>query len=208
MSNLGEVMSEDRKPPRMYPPAFPPEPPRPTPQRMTPATPAQPFPVEPLSATQASGPHARNDTERMLREYLQGWKQDQNEGNTIKTLREEVHDARLEMGQMRIDLNELSTEQRLMRLRMDRHGKAIRELRAKVFHNDEHEVDTDVHQVEDLKRHLQAKEAELRERRDSMTWWKRKKTDMFLAALGAIALLGIGAMGTLIWYIITMPKGK
>jgi chromosome segregation ATPase len=183
MPDLGEAMSSDR-----------PKPPRPT----TPGA----FPIEPPQ----TDVRARFDTERLLREYLKGWQQDQNEGNTIKQLREEVHDARLEMGQMRIDFTEMSTEQRLMRMRMDRHGKAIRELRAKVFHDEEREVDTDVHQVEDLKRHLAAREEELKERRDSVTWWKRKKYDLLFAVLGATAALGIGAIGTMIWYILTRVK--
>lgn len=185
MPYLGEVMSDDNpRRPRMTPPGgFPPEPPE-TNVRM------------------------RSETEKALREYLAFWQQDQNEGNTIKNLRSELHDTRLEMGQMQIDLKEVATEQRLVRLRLDRHGRDIRELKRIVYHRGEagDEVDTDVHQVEDLRRHLAEKEQEIRERRDSVTWWKRKRVDVIIAIGGAIAMLGITALGGVVWYVITHPS--
>ncbi len=131
-----------------------------------------------------------------LRAYLEDVARDKADGNTIANLRIELH-------QLRVDMNELSTEQRLMKLRLDRHGRDIREIKQRIEWGDESSADTGQHQVEDLRRHLAAKEAELAERKDSGMWWRRKKREWLVAALGALVMLTVGAFGTVTWFFIT-----
>lgn len=132
-----------------------------------------------------------------LRAYLEDAARDKAEGNTIANLRLEVH-------QLRADMNELSTEQRLMKLRIDRHGRDIREIKQRIDWGDgDHLADTGQHQVEDLRRHLAAKEAELQGHKDSGMWWRRKKREWIVAFLGAAAMLVLGAFGTVTWFFIT-----
>lgn len=131
-----------------------------------------------------------------LRAYLDDVARDKADGNTIANLRIELH-------QLRADMNELSTEQRLMKLRLDRHGRDIREIKQRIEWGDESHSDTGQHQVEDLRRHLAAKEAELSERKDSGMWWRRKKREWLVAALGALVMLTIGGFGTITWFFIT-----
>ncbi len=131
-----------------------------------------------------------------LRAYLEDVARDRADGNTIANLRIELH-------QLRNDMNELSTEQRLMKLRLDRHGRDIREIKQRIEWGDDGVGDTGQHQVEDLRRHLAAKEAELNERKDSGMWWRRKKREWLVAALGALVMLTIGGFGTITWFFIT-----
>jgi chromosome segregation ATPase len=131
-----------------------------------------------------------------LRAYLEDAARDKAEGNTIANLRLEVH-------QLRADMNELSTEQRLMKLRIDRHGRDIREIKQRIEWGDDSIGDTGQHQVEDLRRHLAAKEAELSARKDSGMWWRRKKREWLVAAVGAFVMLTLGGFGTITWFFIT-----
>lgn len=131
-----------------------------------------------------------------LRAYLEDVARDKADGNTIANLRIEIH-------QLRVDMNELSTEQRLMKLRLDRHGRDIREIKQRIEWGEESCADTGQHQIEDLRRHLAAREAELAERKDSGMWWRRKKREWLVAAAGALVMLTVGAFGTVTWFFIT-----
>lgn len=137
--------------------------------------------------------------DQLLKEFLETEARDRAEGNTIANLRLEVHQSRL-------DITELGAEVRMHRLRLDRHGKDLRELKAYVYQRED-DLDTGVHQVADLKRHLEAKESELRERRDSGIWWKQKKREWLVAGLGALVLAGIGGFGTIAWFIAQKALG-
>ncbi|RPH58001.1 MAG: hypothetical protein EHM89_13145 [Acidobacteria bacterium] len=107
----------------------------------------------------------------------------------------------MEMHERGRQLDELAAEQKLMRLRQDRHGKAIRDLKAKVFHTDPDE-DTGVHQLKDLREYVEKQEAENKDRRDSV-WWRRKRWEWVMAAGGfVLANLVLGTAG-LIWYLLT-----
>jgi uncharacterized protein (UPF0335 family) len=147
-------------------------------------------------------PHESTRLDEQLRRYLEEHERDKSEGNTIGNLRNEVRDVKVELHQTGIDVREVATEQRLMRLRLDRHGREIRALKEKVFHADPDEMDTGVHQVQDLKNHLAAKELELKERRDS-TWWRRSKIQWAVAAIAATLTMSIGGLGTVLWYVLT-----
>lgn len=135
-----------------------------------------------------------NELDARLRSYLLDVERDKHEGNTIANLRIELHSVRA-------DMHEIKTEQRLMKLRQDRHGRMIRELQERVNLNDGAEMDTGQHQIEDLRRHLEVKEAELSQHRNSSIWWRQKKREWLATALGAFAALLLGAFGTFIWWI-------
>lgn len=155
--------------------------------------------VHDLRAAAEGKPSTMSDPvlDRKLREFLDEHAEDKANGNTIANLRLEVH-------QIRNDMNELAAEQRVHRLRLDRHGKDIKALKEAVFNRTE-EIDTGVHQVEDLRRHLAEKEAELKERRDSV-WWQRQKVTWavgILAFVGTSTLLGLGGV---IWYLLTHAR--
>lgn len=136
----------------------------------------------------------------LLRDFLERERRDRDEGNTIANLRLELH-------QLQLDTNEIGAQVRVHGIRLDRHGRDIRALKQQVFQRVEDDIDTGVHQVEDLKRHLAAKEAELRDQRDSV-WWRRKRWEWAAAAVGAVMLLALGAVGTVLWTIITRGVGK
>lgn len=137
--------------------------------------------------------------DKLLRDFLEADARDRADGNTIANLRLEQH-------QLRNDMQEVVQEQRLMKLRLDRHGRDIREIKQRLdFGNDD--FDTGVHQVEDLKRHLAAKEAELRERRDSGIWWRRQKWQWAMAAVGAVAAGIVGGTATIAWHFLSRAFG-
>jgi hypothetical protein len=197
MSLAGETMSDDQnrpKPPRTGS----------TPKMMLPPT----FPKEPSTEQR---PKDRPALDEMLRNYLEEQAQEKADGNTIANVRLELH-------QVQIVQQEHGAEIQMLKLRADRHGKAIRELKNRVDATIDAgghsagfiEHDTGVHQVEDLKKHLAAKEEELKEfrqeRRDSVTWWRRKRTDVLIGVAGALAMLGITTVGGIIWYVITHPS--
>lgn len=144
----------------------------------------------------------RTTLDEQLWRYLQEVERDRAEGNTIRNLRNEISDVRLEVHQAGNELREVMTEQRLMRLRLDRHGKDIRDLKAKIYHSEGEELDTGAHQVEDLKRHLREKQAELKDRRDSV-WWRRQKIQWAAAIAGVAATTALGGIGTVLWYVLT-----
>jgi chromosome segregation ATPase len=135
--------------------------------------------------------------DQLLKEFLEADARDRADGNTIANLRLEVHQSRL-------DISELGAEVRMHRLRLDRHGKDLRELKAYVYQRED-EFDTGVHQVQDLKRHLAAKEEELRERRDSGIWWRRKKREWVVAGAGALLAGLVGIVG---WFLSHALGGK
>lgn len=133
-----------------------------------------------------------------LRSYLADQERDKAEGNTIANLRIELHSVRA-------DMHEIKTEQRLMKLRQDRHGRLIREIQERININDGAEMDTGQHQIEDLRRHLELKDEE---RRNSSIWWRQKKREWAVAAIGAMAVLFLGGMGTLAWWMFQKVAGK
>jgi hypothetical protein len=136
------------------------------------------------------------DLDAKLRAYLEEHARDREEGNTIANLRLGLH-------QLQLDVNEVAAEQKVMKLRLDRHGKDIRELKQHVYSRESDEFDTGVHQVEDLRRHLAEKQSELEERRRDSVWWKRKKAEWVVAALGAIAMAMLTGTGGAIWFFVT-----
>lgn len=123
------------------------------------------------------------ELDRKLQSFLEETERERAHGHTIANLRVEINS-------LRSDVQEVATEQRLQKLRLDRHGRDIRAIKQHLEWNDE-EMDTGQHQVVDLKRALAEKEAEIKARRDSGIWWKRQKWQWLIAALGAIALVGI-----------------
>ncbi len=192
---MGEVTMSDDKRPKM------------------PITPPTAFHIEPTTSERIRAGHPPGPgLDGLLREYLEKAKRDEHDGNTIAVLRQEVHetrvelqDTKLEVHETRREISEVSAEQRLMRLRLDRHGRDIRDLKAKVFHTDPEEHDTGVHQVNDLKRHLAELEHENKTHRDSV-WWRRTKIQWVAAAIGAVLLACVGGVGTILWYVVThMP---
>lgn len=189
-------MSDRPKPPRSAS----------TPRMMLPPT----FPKEPPTEQRPKDRPAPLDD--MLRRYLEEQEQEKADGNTIANVRLELH-------QMQIIQQEHGAEIQMLKLRADRHGRAIREIKTRLDQSVDAghgggvgfvEHDTGVHQVEDLKRHLALKEEELkqvqRDRHDSVTWWRRKRTDILIAVAGAVAMLGITTLGGVIWYVITHPS--
>ncbi len=108
-----------------------------------------------------------------LRAYLTAWQEDQSSGNTIANLRIEIH-------QLKIDVEELTTQNTMLRLRVDRHGREIRFIKQHLAIAGEDE-DTGQHQVEDLRRALAAREKELEKHEDDNLWWKRKTIGWFVA---------------------------
>lgn len=139
--------------------------------------------------------------DQQLRVFLEETERDRAEGNTIANLRLETH-------QLRTELREVATEQRLMKMRLDRHGRDIRELKTRLEWDGEEEMDTGQHQVDDLKRHLAVKEAELKDRRDSTIWWKRQKWQWLVGAIGALVMLVVAALGSVIWFLVQRSLGK
>lgn len=137
-----------------------------------------------------------------LRAFLDSFENDKAEGNTIANLRLEIH-------QVSLVQQEQGHEIQMLKLRQDRHGVAIRELRKRFesAHDIGVELDTGVHQVEDLRRHLAEKEAQIQERRDSGIWWQRKKREWAVAAAGALALATLGGFGTVVWFLMTKALG-
>lgn len=123
------------------------------------------------------------ELDRKLQSFLEETERERAHGHTIANLRVEINS-------LRSDVQEVATEQRLQKLRLDRHGRDIRAIKQHLEWSDE-EMDTGQHQVVDLKRALAEKEAEIKARRDSGIWWKRQKWQWLIAALGAIALVGI-----------------
>lgn len=123
------------------------------------------------------------ELDRKLQSFLEETERERRHGHTIANLR-------MEINSLRSDVQEVATEQRLQKLRLDRHGRDIHAIKRHLeWHDDD--MDTGQHQVADLQRALQQKENELKERRDSGIWWKRQKWQWLVAALGAIALVGI-----------------
>lgn len=146
-------------------------------------------------------PGSNHELDAKLRDYLLEQERDRAEGNTIANLRIEVH-------QVRSDMHEIKTEQRLMKLRQDRHGRLIREIQERINITDGAEMDTGQHQIEDLKRHLAIKEEEIKDHRNSSIWWRQKKREWAVAAVGALLMLTLGAVGTFMWWMFTKVVGK
>lgn len=163
--------------------------------------PKPPRPSNPEFPYHESATARRADLDSRLRAYLEEHEQDKAEGNTIANVRIEMH-------QLQVDMREMNMRMKTTELRLDRHGRAIREIRQRLD-LDGDDVDTGVHQVEDLRKHLQAKEQEhkmeLKEHRDSI-WWRRQKINWMVAALGSSFVLTLSTIGTLIWYILTHGK--
>ena len=170
----------------------------------------------------ASRPDSHPELDEQLRSYLGEVQRERAEGFTLQALTRQVHelqsqvtegvseigDLKLEVTELKLEVHEqnrqigeIAFEQKAMRLRMDRHGKDIRELKRMVFHSDD-DMDTGSHQVEDLRKHLAAKETELKEQRDSV-WWRRQKVQWFGAALGTATMAIVGGAATVIWYLLT-----
>lgn len=155
------------------------------------------------------------DLDGQLRRYLSEAQKERDEGHTVGALHRDVQDIKIEQHETNRRLEEQNVEIKQVRLRQDRHGKDIRELKRRVFHSDEWEdKDTGVHQVEDLRRHLASKEAELKEhkleikeQRDSI-WWKRQKVQWLGATIGASIMLVVGGVGTVTWYLLMHVGGK
>lgn len=137
--------------------------------------------------------------DQQLRQFLIEVERERAEGHTIANLQ-------LDVGQLRSDIGELYAEQRLIKLRLDRHGKDIKAIKQHLEWEGA-ELDTGQHQVEDLKRHLAAKEAEISQRRDSQIWWKRQKTQWIMAAVGGGAILLCSALGSVAWWFIQKTLG-
>jgi hypothetical protein len=136
----------------------------------------------------------------MLRDYLEEYEQAKAEGNTIANLRIELH-------QVRMVQQEQSADIQMLKLRVDRHGRAIREIKSRFDANDGESIasvehDTGVHQVADLRKHLEAKEAELKEHRDSV-WWRRQKVTWLVASIGFGVAGSLGGLATVLWYLLT-----
>jgi len=109
-----------------------------------------------------------------LSAYLTAWQEDQSSGNTIANLRIELH-------QVKLNVEELTTQNTLLRMRLDRHGQEIRMIKQHLALSGEGE-DTGQHQVEDLKRALANQEKELEKHEEAGRWWKRKAVGWVVAA--------------------------
>lgn len=152
-------------------------------------------------------PAYRERLDDQLMEYLAAQQEERAAGNTVGNLRNDVLNVKMELHAIRNETGETNAELKLVRLRLDRHGRDIRDLKATVYHKDPDEMDTGSYQVADLRKHLAEKEAELKERRDEQksetVWWKRQKIQWAAAALGACAALSVGSLGTVLWFLLT-----
>lgn len=137
-------------------------------------------------------PPTDHRTEFLLREFLESFERDQQQGHTLANVR-------LEMHALRMDFQELTTQQQLMKLRLDRHGRDISAIKRHIALESD-DMDTGQHQIEDLKRALHDQE---QQQRDSMIWWKRQRWQWVAAALGALALI---ILNTLVTYLMTTKR--
>jgi septal ring factor EnvC (AmiA/AmiB activator) len=122
-----------------------------------------------------------------LADFLSAFERDQNQGNTLANVR-------LDMHALRLDVQELTTQQQLTKMRVDRHGRDIAAIKNHLSWEGE-EMDTGQHQIADLKKALHDQESA---RRDSGIWWKRQRWQWFAAALGAVAVLVLNTLVTVL----------
>lgn len=157
-------------------------------------------------------PSSSPDLDKQLKEYLDNAQREREGGYTLEGLYREVADFKCVQNERNRQFDELAAEHKALRLRVDRHGRDIRDLKAHVYNRDAEEFDTGVHQVDDLKRHLAAREAELAETRkakaDEESWWKRKKVEWTAAAIGGAVALSVGGVGTVAWYLLIHATSK
>lgn len=114
----------------------------------------------------------------VLREFLGSWKNDQEKGLTVANLL-------LEIRQLKIEVEEWINENKLLRMRVERHGQRIHALEKHLAIGDSVE-DTGQHQVEDLKRLLAERERQLEERKEEGRWWRRTSVKWIVAGVAWI----------------------
>lgn len=152
------------------------------------------------------------DLDNQLKKYLDEVQRERASGYTIEGLYRDFNDFKLEQNERNRQIDELESEHRALRIRVDRHGRDIRDIKAHIWQRDPVEFDTGVHQVEDLRRHLALKEAELSEGKkkveEDRTWWQRKKVEWLAAVIGASVAIVLGGAGTIIWYLLIHATEK
>lgn len=122
-----------------------------------------------------------------LREFLDTSRKERADGNTIANLL-------LEVRQVRITLEEVEADQKVLSHRVDRHGREIRMLKKHVALESE-ELDTGQHDVEALKRELATREKQIARHEDEGLWWRRKTIGWIVAAAAwaLTAVIGFAA---------------
>jgi len=122
-----------------------------------------------------------------LREFLEAEHESRSRGHTAANIMLAISSMRQEHRELaaRYESTALRHE-----LRLDRHGQRLKKLENRLdFAQDE--MDTGTHQIADLQRALADKQNEINERKADSIWWRRQKWQWLVAALGALALVGI-----------------
>lgn len=114
----------------------------------------------------------------ILREYLDEKRIERDRGYTLANLQLTLNQFGIRLTSIEGEIGALKANQFAMSSRQDRHGRDIRAMKKQLSFADA-EVDTGVHQLEDVRRALaERKEKEEREearRHESMIWWKRNR---------------------------------
>src|SRR5262245_28077553 len=115
-----------------------------------------------------------------LKAFLDEKDQEKSEGYTLANIL-------LEVKQLSVTQDEMHQELRLLKTRVDRHGRNIAQIKQHIEIEPDSGFDSGLHQVEDLKREIARKDAELKDRRDNSLWWQRSAVKWIVAGIAWIA---------------------
>ncbi len=122
-----------------------------------------------------------------LRDYLHAWQHDQESGHTLKNLHLELH-------QVKLQLEEAVNENKLLRMRVDRHGRRLLAIEQHLAIESDEVGNTGQHQVEDLRRMLAKQEKEIEERKEAGRWWTRSTIQWIVAGAAWILVTTLGLL--------------
>ena len=105
----------------------------------------------------------------------------------------------LAVNQIANNINEVSQEVRLLKQRVDRHGRNIAQIKQHIELEPDSGFDSGLHLVEDLKREIAKKDAELKEQHEDHLWWKRSAVKWIVAGIAWIATTFAAALISSMW---------
>lgn len=98
----------------------------------------------------------------------------------------------LEIKQVSIVVDEMNSELRLLKSRVDRHGRNIAAIKQQIDMDSDSSMDSGLHVVEDLKKQLAKKEEEHQ-------WWRRSAVKWIVGGIAWIATTIAATLVSSIW---------
>jgi hypothetical protein len=115
-----------------------------------------------------------------LKEFLDDKDNEKQNGYTLPNLF-------LQVQQVSSNQEETNNEIRLLKSRVDRHGRNIAQIKMHIDMQPDSALDSGLHNVEELKRELARKELEIKERQENSIWWQRSAIKWIIGGVAWIA---------------------